>query len=442
MRERCALPDDYLAQVEQVLRPTPTGSPGPGSSGAGSPGAGATGVGAAGVGGGAGWPVAQTAAVPNRTEVDWSGARKSMVEAILASATPERGDRLFPGDIEQFSSGGTTLGYGAAGVLHALAVTGAGRYPEHENWLVQAVRTTPPRRPGLYDGAFGVAAVLADLGHHEPAGALVDEFTPLVADVRDHGLHGGLAGIGLALTRLADVWQRPEHLDQALAVGDRLGGALAGAAGPGASARAGLMHGWSGPALLFVHLFRRTGDRAWLDLADRALLRELQECERRDDGRLQVRDGTVRSLPYLEVGSAGIAVVAEELAEHAPDAASAAELPALRRALLAEYVAQSGLWLGRAGLISALALSLRRHPDPEGERGLATHLARLGLHAVDFRGELAFPGNQLLRLSMDLATGTAGVLLAVSAAVDDRVPPLPFLGERHVPADAPVASAP
>ena len=60
-----------------------------------------------------------------------------MVRAILASATPEREDRLFPGDVAQFGDGGGLgLAHGAAGVLYALAETGAERYEAGEEWLL------------------------------------------------------------------------------------------------------------------------------------------------------------------------------------------------------------------------------------------------------------------------------------------------------------------
>ena len=37
---------------------------------------------------------------------------KQVVEAVLASATPARHDRLFPGDVEQFEVGGACFGVG------------------------------------------------------------------------------------------------------------------------------------------------------------------------------------------------------------------------------------------------------------------------------------------------------------------------------------------
>jgi hypothetical protein len=46
---------------------------------------------------------------------------------------------------------------------------------------------------------------------------------------------------------------------------------------------------------------------------------------------------------------------------------------------------------------------------------------------------MAFPGEQLLRLSMDLATGTAGVLLALGAAFHADPVHLPFLAPPGAP---------
>ena len=47
---------------------------------------------------------------------------------------------------------------------------------------------------------------------------------------------------------------------------------------------------------------------------------------------------------------------------------------------------------------------------------------------ISYADGLAFPGDQLLRLSMDLATGTAGVMLGFHAASSQDGANLPFLG--------------
>jgi hypothetical protein len=65
---------------------------------------------------------------------------------------------------------------------------------------------------------------------------------------------------------------------------------------------------------------------------------------------------------------------------------------------------------------------------PRGGPDALEQLRRLGWHAVGHRGLLAFPGDRLHRLSADLATGSAGVLLALGAVLGQGPAHLPFLG--------------
>jgi hypothetical protein len=81
------------------------------------------------------------------------------------------------------------------------------------------------------------------------------------------------------------------------------------------------------------------------------------------------------------------------------------------------------LFNGRAGLIGALA---RLRAGPQHDTAVDRHARRLAWHALEYQGNLAFPGEQLLRLSMDLTTGNAGVLVALHAAFNNG-PLLPFV---------------
>jgi len=367
---------------------------------------------------------------PVRVRHDWPAARDSLVGAVLASATPARRDRLFPGDVAQFTTGGLGLAHGAAGVLHALDAVGAGRFPAHEQWLLDAAAAAPPLRAGLYDGAAGLAWLLQRFGHHDAANRQLARLLDGLPGMRDTSLFRGLAGIGTALLDLAELRGDPQLANHAVALGHRAAAALMDRAAatpvPGRPARAGLMHGWSGPAVFFLALYRETGDQTWLDRAETAIGRDLDGCVHTADGTRQVSDAAGRrTLPYLDTGSAGIAVALAGLVPVRPQAAVTSALPELVRACELELVIQPGLFAGRAGLITALAAvrGAVRGPGPDGDRiarALDRHLDRLDWHVVRHRGRLAFPGDQLLRLSMDLATGSAGVLLAASAALDDH----------------------
>jgi hypothetical protein len=170
---------------------------------------------------------------------------------------------------------------------------------------------------------------------------------------------------------------------------------------------------------MFIRLHELTRDGALLDLAATALAQDLRRCVPDADGALQVNEGW-RRLPYLAEGSAGIGLVLNEYLRHRENDEFAAAATAIRKAAESPFYVEAGLFRGRAGLIAYLSAT---HPA-----SVDAHLRRLNWHAVAQESGLAFPGQELLRLSMDLATGTAGVLLALGAALHDDHPTLPFLG--------------
>jgi hypothetical protein len=157
-----------------------------------------------------------------------------------------------------------------------------------------------------------------------------------------------------------------------------------------------------------------------------ALRRDLACCTVREGGALEVDEGW-RTMPYVGDGSVGVGLVLDDYLGHAPDAAE--ELGAARAGIVTaatcRFYAQPGLFQGRAGMI----LHLARTSAPEADRArLAGQIAGLGWSAMTYQGQLAFPGHQMMRLSMDLATGTAGCLLALGAAVGNAPDAhLPFL---------------
>jgi serine/threonine protein kinase len=364
-------------------------------------------------------------------EPDWSALRASVAEGILASATPERGDRLFPGDINQFRQSGLSVAYGAAGVLYALSTTSVGDRPELVDWLIRMTRRASTIQPGLYDGLHGIAYVLEHLGHREEALNVLDRALEQTPAVHTIGLFGGLAGIGLNLLHFAATGARSLR-EEALRLGDRLAGRLEGrrvahGATPMTPHQPGLMHGFTGPALFFLRLYEATADVAWLDLAAVALRCDLAACETSEDT-LQMRAGS-RLLPYLAHGSAGLGIGLAGYSEHRRDEEFTIAQRRIRRACQAEFVIGSGLFTGRAGLIAYL--SRLDEPAHETSSPLGRHLRRLAWHAVPYQDHLAFPGEYLFRLSMDVATGSAGVLLAMDAALGERSHALPLLDIRR-----------
>ncbi|MGI5215720.1 class III lanthionine synthetase LanKC [Plantactinospora sp. CA-290183] len=373
----------------------------------------------------------------------WPRLRDRLAGAILHSATPDRDDRLFPGDIDQFRTGGLNLAHGAAGVLYALHASGAGRHPGHEDWLVRRALDPPSgARCGFYDGLHGVAFALECLGRRQDALDVLDICLREPWEELGHDLHSGLSGIALNLAEIAQrtgepelraaAWRAAELVAERPGAGDPTGppSAEAGVGGSdlsgGRHPYAGLTRGRTGPALMFLRLHELTGDPELLDRAADELRRDLRRCALRPDGALEVNEGW-RTMPYLAHGSVGIGLLLDQYLRHRPDEEFTRSAAAIRRAARSPFYAQSGLFAGRAGIIAYLAGRVGSEPDDADRVELTRQVSRLAWHALPYRGFLAFPGEQLLRLSMDLATGTAGVLLATAAARHDTPVTLPFL---------------
>lgn len=364
--------------------------------------------------------------------VDWPHSRDSMVRAILASATPEREDRFFPGDIAQFAGagGGMSFGHGTAGVLYALHESAAERCPEAEDRLLRYARQPESGTPlGFYDGLAGIAWTLHRLGHPQPAldlaGLLLaQDHEALAAD-----LHGGTAGIGLALDALAAATGESALHTAALRCAELTARPRtpvpAHPGGVQGRPRTGLLHGAAGRALLHLRLHERTGDTALLDLAGEALHDDLTRCVRGLSGTLQVDEGR-RTMPYLGAGSVGIGMVIDDYLHHRRDDALDTARREIVRAAQATFYAQPGLFRGVAGMVLHLARTDAGGPGTAPE-DVHRQIGCLSWHAMSYQGHLAFPGEQMMRLSMDLATGTAGVLLALAAARGERRAHLPFL---------------
>jgi hypothetical protein len=334
----------------------------------------------------------------------WPEIRDRLSAGILAAATPQRLDRLFPGHPEQFDGQGATLAYGAAGVLIALHRAGVEVPAGHVDWLVAAGERTT-RRAGLFDGLAGVAVALAELGRHDEALAALARCRDLPTPVTLE-LHGGLAGVAWARCRLADLTGDDGQVSHALRIAADLDTMIIDGA-PGLPGTAGLMKGMSGAALVQLWLYRRTGDERHLAACRRALGHDVGYCVPMEDGTVLVKNGH-RHLPYLDAGSAGIALVASGYLRHRHDDELAAFVPAVRRACAHPMVREPGLFTGRAGLLAMLARLGGSRDEVLAQAG------RLAWHAVYRDGHLLIPGRWLYRFSADLATGSAGVLAALT----------------------------
>ena len=384
------------------------------------------------------WPAAGERADAHR----WQRLADRLAEGVLASATPARADRLYPGDVQQFLHPDAALGlsHGAAGVIWALRTSGYEVPDGHRRWLLDRVSGRSWADPGLRDGLAGVALGLSELDEPELAEQLLDTAFGMLGRASDGVLDPVSAGVGLAAVRLAQGTGSSALLDRAAVL----------AAAPtsttldlrsGAPGR-GLFGGRPAVAAFLLALHAAAPDDALPARAARLLRDDLDAAAATaPPSSTATATATATVPPLLENGAGGAAVVIDHLLASLDDPCLASARDRALAQTRVPFLVDGGLYTGRAGVLAARA-RLLRDPVPQDERAVQDrHLSSLGLHVVGLGSHLCAVAPLAVRLSCDLATGSAGVLVALTVAALGRPVDLPFLPPLRTPLLAAAAVA-
>ena len=352
--------------------------------------------------------------------------RDGVADALLASADPDNPDRVFPTIPAGLQTNTLCLAYGTAGVVHALRRAGRA-LPEG---LVERLwRDCADKReslpPGLYVGSAGIAWVLADCG-------LLDEARDLLAAAdgsaliqHDATLYAGSAGLLQAHLGLYGHTLDERQVERACALADALPGDEPGDESGlvsliGKHNATGLMHGRTGVALALQQLAGVTGEQRYLRRAIGLLHSELDRAHEPDAPGLlfpmSEKDG--RILPYLFSGTAGLALAATRCLRLTEDERLAEAMPRLLLPLRQPYTIMPGLFPGMSGLVFALSEHAALTGDGAGRAAALRGARSLFKQAIPHASGVRFLGDQLLRFSSELWSGSAGVLLALAQVLD------------------------
>ncbi|MCW2940334.1 MAG: hypothetical protein JWN00_3319 [Actinomycetia bacterium] len=350
--------------------------------------------------------------------------RDRVADAVVAMADAGHPQRVFPTIAQGWETNTLCVAYGTAGVVHALRRAGR-QLPEGvlERLRSDALADPDALPPGLLVGSAGIAQVLTDCG-------LVGEALDMLSAADRHRLtptsatlYGGSAGVAMAHLSLYGHTGDERHIDHALALAAALPRDDADlTALIGANDATGLLHGRCGIALMLQQLAGVTGEDRHLRRAVRLLHAELDRASDPDAPGLlfPVSATDRRAMPYLFAGSAGMVFAVSRCLRYVEDERLAAALPRMLAPLRLGYTVMSGLFQGLAGY----AFTLADHgllADDEPSRQAALRATRYLLkYAIPHGDGVRFLGDQLLRYSAELWSGSAGVLLALSHVLAPR----------------------
>lgn len=362
---------------------------------------------------------------------------------IAAAATPDRAQRLFPGDVAGFGTHPAAVAHGAAGVLRMLHAAGTPVPARWLSWLTDRVGQDAVGKQlpaGLYTGAAGVGVALLELGRPELGAALLDAAADHISTIGHEagfGVADGAAGVGLGLLAGADVADRggrTQDADRWVQRAAEVAGTLwsnahtvdglpPGAAAPQAEAgwvwslhpqRAiGHLHGSSGVAGFFLALAERTGDDSWLPGAIRAVQADLAQGRRRANGGIGYRAhaGDHAYEPYFVRGGAGVGMAIAALARATGQRSWMDTLQEAVTGIGTGITINAGLFAGMTGVAEFFSDAADVLPGDERTAALLEEsIAMISALRVQRPVGVLFPGTLNRRLSCDVATGAAGVL--------------------------------
>lgn len=372
-------------------------------------------------------------------------------DALMAMAQPDHPDRVYPTIPLGYQTNTRALAAGTAGVLHALHLTGRACDPAVIRRLRdETLAAAETSVPGMLFGSAGIACVLAELGELDAAETLLTAAAAHPLNRTSATLGSGAAGtaLGLLIQHQRTGEQRwLELADQLLRRLPEDEAELTAQLGP--SQPAGLVGGRPGVALGLYYLYRRTDDPRLFTRGMRMLRDELAYAEPRAADGLQFKASHTdrRIFPYLFAGSAGYATVLSRYLAHRPDATFGAgadfeagdALDRCLRSCTIRFTALPGLFSGQAGLAVTLAAAGRRLGRPELLDAAYTSARGLFRHAIPHQAGVRWLGEPGPRLSADLWSGSAGILLAIHQ-LTDPTPGLLGLLDENTPERAPVTA--
>lgn len=137
---------------------------------------------------------------PTREAEGLERIARSVAAGIDDALDLSRADRVYPGDIAQFTEGGFGIATGASGVL--LTHPEAAQRDNVLDWIEEAATHLTQPALGFYDGLAGAAWTLHHFGRAEAAAALLERLQTVPLSSLTSDLYSGLAGIGTMLLEL------------------------------------------------------------------------------------------------------------------------------------------------------------------------------------------------------------------------------------------------
>jgi lantibiotic modifying enzyme len=344
----------------------------------------------------------------------------------------DRRDWLFPADPAVFNTNPLNVAHGATGVLYGLLKTGGDIPQSALSWLLSHEITNDEYPPGIYVGLAGMAWVFWELGLEEEALKLMDQAEAHPLLLKSSNLSYGAAGYGMACLQFYTNTNEAKWLERAVRIGDWLihhnhstSTSKNYCVEPNGDTYLGLARGNSGVALFLLYLYQITHDKKFFEAGEAALQFDLAYLQETEEHHLSVPRGGIAApekvfTHYWLDGSAGISSVLWRYWSVSGNAEYYQIASSLALDLFRTFTVFPGLFRGASGLGNGLLDAYHF----TGDSNYLEQAMKIGQGILLFQihrdSGVAFPGEQLFRISTDYGTGMAGISLFLQRLINPQ----------------------
>lgn len=190
---------------------------------------------------------------------------------------------------------------------------------------------------------------------------------------------------------------------------------------------AGLLYGHASLGWLFAELYRHTEEKMYVEALNSAIDNELKGYFTDETGMMQYSQG-FRILPYLSMGSVGLGILISSNADIVDDQYMEI-LESLYKTVKTNFCISPGLFNGYAGLKLGQSIMNENLKEDSTLDIINSAYSGISQHLIKFGNGSCVAGDSGMRLTTDIASGFAGVILALESIATGELLLLPKYNE-------------
>lgn len=354
-------------------------------------------------------------------DVDLKEIKNKLLNGIKNNLLEDDGKILSYGDVYSYLNLGGHYNYltGGMGVIYTLLINDM--FDERcRKWIDRNSMDFFNCRFGLLDGQMGICNILYMVGYRNLATNIlqnIDKNIDEIASEYDISICSGLAGIILGYTSIYRLNGDESCITKAINIANAMVKKIDSFIGEDIEKNAveyDFMHGLSGSAFSLLTLYELTKNYEFYNKGIRYLNESLSHLDLDNDSQImQLKLQDNRVIPYLENGSIGIALVIYFIKKKFSNKDFDYFFEKIANTINLSIFYDASLFFGMGS--NLLMESMFQETEFEDVKNM---IDLVNLYLVCDDEQCMIPGRAAMKLSNDVYTGSAGIVLGINALME------------------------